>query len=337
MANPTEPPRTKAVRQIPEPGRFWIAHAPRTWRCAGGLWTDLATNQLGGLRSRSEAEPPLLDADGLDDLLYLPPVAKEFQAARARQAASCVEAGTPVLVQLRPGDSAKGLQGAHVVYDLLPFVLKGDVDAFAKLPKGSSAVWPLLPGIGDHPEFWDEALEILAAVGVEVVQPILPELSSIAKRSLAEGRNDEVFDALFHGRPPSEEAFCRVVQSQGLNCFWPRPEGGHTPRVSNNRRIAADLALAGDLWGRLGRSVTVAQALLRAARGAENTSQDLVAVVQEKNLGVITWLDARGREVVTDLVKDGQAHLLEILKAEYLGLPEPPEPERAWLKEGAGE
>ena len=80
--DPSAPPRTRAIRQIPEPGRFWIAHAPRTWRCAGGLWTDLATSQLGGLRSRSETAIPQLDADEVDDLLYLPPVSPGLRAER---------------------------------------------------------------------------------------------------------------------------------------------------------------------------------------------------------------------------------------------------------------
>ncbi len=326
---PSEPPRTRAIRQIPEPSRFWIAHAPRTWRCSSGLWTDLATGQLGGLRQGGELNMPQLEASDLDDLLYLPPVAKQQRSARNRLVATCVESQTPVLVQLRPGENDKSLKGAYIVYDLLTPVLKGDLEGLRKLPAASAAVWPLIPGIGDHSDFWEEALVMMSMAGVKVVQPVLLELSALARRRLAENRGDEVFDALFHGRPPSEVSFARLAHEHGIEVFWPRPASGTSPRQRNNRRIAADLALVGELWGRLGRSVAVGQALLRAARGAENTPQDLGALVREENLGVMTWLDARGMEIVEEIVKSGRSSLLDELMAAYLGLVKLPDDDPA--------
>lgn len=325
-ADPSEPPRTRAIRQIPEPGRFWIAHAPRTWRCAGGLWTDLATGQLGGLRHSSESTIPQLEAQDLDDLLYLPPVTKKLRPARDRLVATCVESQTPVLVQLRPGEKTKGLDGAHIVYDLLLPILEGDLDCLRDLAPGSTAVWPLIPGIGDHSDFWEEALILMSVAKVTTVQPMLLELTAVARRKLAEDRGDDVFDALFHGRPPTEESFARLAHERGFEVFWKRPETGTSKRQQTNRQIAAELALTGELWGRLGNSVTVGQALLRAARGAENTPQDLTALTREKNLGLMSWLDARSTEIVKEILKRGYSTLLAELRASYLGLPAPPPP-----------
>jgi len=307
--------RTRTVRQLPEPVRFWIAHGPRSWRCAGGLWSDLANGRLEGL-GRATAELPELEAD-VDDLFYLPQVAPELAGVRDRLAASLIEAGTPVLVQLRPGERPE-LPGAEVIYDLLDALLGDELASLGAVPAGANTVWPLIPGITDHPELWDEGLERLAAAGVRRVQGLALELGPRARRRLAEGREEHVFDALFHGSVPSERGFARHVARHGLEPFLPRPRTGVSPRRVNNRQIAARLALAGELWLRLGRPVNAGQALFRAARGAESTHHDLVGLAREKNLEVMDWLDKSAAEVVREIVLEGRSSLLEELRGEYL-------------------
>ncbi len=307
--------RTRAVRHLPEPSKFWIAYSPRSWRCASEPFTDLATGRLGAAHGAKEI--PTFDVKDVDDLLYLPPVGKKLRKPREKLAEALVKATCPVLVQRSPGDPPG--RSTRDVYDLLSPLLSQDVERLALVPKGATAVWPLIAGVTDHPELWDEGCSLLAEAGAECVQPVLLELSAVERRRLAEGRGDDVFDALFHGPEPSERAFSRYADRHQLKIFMVRRPLGGQPRVLNNRRLAADLALAGELWMRLGRSMSGGQALLRASRGAESTHQDLVALAREKNLRVMNWLDLKSMEMVRDLVLEGSSELLESLLDEYLG------------------
>jgi hypothetical protein len=67
-----------------------------------------------------------------------------------------------------------------------------------------------------------------------------------------------------------------------------------------NRRIGGALALAAELWLRLGRPVETGQALYRDARWADRTSYDLEALAREGNLGVLP-LDPLSREIVEEV------------------------------------
>lgn len=323
--------QSRPVQQIPEPARFWIAYAPRNWRSAGGLWTDLANARIAGFHGTQGAPMPELDAAGLDDLFYLPPVVPELAGERDRLATALVGAGTPVLLELLPGETSRAA-GALVIYDLLEALLEGEIDRLSDLPRGATAVWPLIGGLTDRPDAWDEGCSLLKLAGVRCVQAMLLELKPPIRRRLAEGRDDEVFDALFLGDPPSERDFAAFAELHGLESFMQRPLTGYSPRQIRNRRIAAHLALAGETWLRLGKPVSVGQALFRAARGAEHTHHDLAALVQEDNLTVMNWLDALGAEVVEEIVRSGRSALLASLMEEYLGRREPapvpvPEPD----------
>jgi hypothetical protein len=278
----------------------------------------LANTRLGGFQGVPVDTLPSLDGADLDDFLVLPPVKDELNRARDLLATSLIEKGAPVLIQLRPGERCEVAQ-ARKIYDLLGPVLRGEFKQLTKLPAGSTAVWPLLPGLSDHEEVWNEGLSLLQAVGVSCVQPVTVDLLPRERRFLAEGRDDHVFDALFHGPSPSEQAFARCADRYGLEVFMRRKPTGRTPRVENNRRIAADLALSGELWLRLGRSVNGGQALFRAARGAESTHYDLMALAREKNLMVMGWLDAKTLAVIQEIVREGGAGLLQELMDEYLG------------------
>ncbi|MCP4661359.1 MAG: hypothetical protein GY856_38640 [bacterium] len=315
----------KPPRQLPEPVRFWIAHTPRRWHSAGGFWTDLAHARIRGFRTTGGAPLPELEAGGLDDLFHLPPVRPELRAARDELAAALAQSGTPVLAQLLPGEPARlpgepaRLPGVVVVFDLLRPLLEGRLDRLGELPEGSTAVWPLVAGLTDQPESWEEGCERLAAAGVGCVQATAVELDPELCSRLARDRGDDVFDALFHGEPPSERSFSCCAHAHGLEVFTPRPATGRSPRQIRNRHLAAQLALAGELWLRLDRSVASGQALFRAARGAESTRHDLAALVREENLTVMNWLSTRSAELIVEVVTRDRSSLLEELLEEYLG------------------
>lgn len=314
----TQVQNPRPVRQLPEPARFWIGYAPRTWRATGELWTDLARLQLEGTKPPTELGFPALDARDLEELLYLPPVAPRLVAQRDRLLDELVEAGISVLIELMPGETPPALP-VTVVYDLLGPLLEGDLDRLATLPAGGAAVWPLIAGITDRRESWEEGCALLAAAGVRCVQPVALDLAPGVRRFLAERREEEVFDALFHGQPPSERSFARVAHEHELEPFLARPEVAGSPRRALNRRMGTCLALIGELWHRVGRPPGAGQAFFRGARGVEGTSYDLAALVREKNLGLMDWLDAASAEAVTEIVKGGEPKLLAELYAEYFG------------------
>ena len=310
--------RPGLARHHPEPARFWIAFAPREWPARGAPWTDLGAGRLRSLLGGVDgARLPRLDAAELDDLCYLPPVDPELGAERDRWAAGLAESGTPLLIQLEPG-SATEVAAALVVYDLLRPLLAGDLEPLSALPAGSIAVWPLIPGLTDAPELWRRGCATLAGAGVAGVQSTAVELTADQRRRLAESGGEDVFEALFHGASPAERDFARHAAGHGLSVFVQRPEIPGIARQARNRRLAADLALAGDLWLRLDRSVAAGQALLLAARRAADTRRDLTALTREGNLGVLDWLDGRSVDLVAEVVAVGRSSLVESLIAEYL-------------------
>ena len=100
-----------------------------------------------------------------------------------------------------------------------------------------------------------------------------------------------------------------------MHSDWPRPP---LPRAEN-RRVAGLLALAAELWLRLGRPVERAQALFRAARWLDATAYDIDALRREGNLAVVNALDPLARRVVAEAAGGGEPPLLGELMAEYLG------------------
>lgn len=316
---------TRAVRQLPEPAHFWIAHAPRSWRFSSVLWSDLGRAKLGGFkRSTADHDLPEYDLDNLDDLFYVPPVDRSLVGQRNELITELVEARVPALIQLWPHETiSKKLMAAgegllFPIYDLLQALLDGEVEQVLKLPEGARVVWPLIPGISDHVETWDEGCELLAMKKIASVQPVALELEAKERRALAEGRPDHTFDALFHGSRPSEHSFGRVASEHGLSPFLERPRTGVSPRQINNRRLAAHLALAGEMCLRM-EKVSQGQGLLRAARGAESTVHDLEALAREGNLRVMDWLDRHGLVLVKQLAEEGESELYASILQRYLG------------------
>ncbi len=344
----------RLTARLPEPGRFWIRYAPRTWKGPERPWLDLAAGRLGrssrpdtASAGDEDGQPSLGDLLGtaepaLDDVLYLPPVPEHLAGWRDAMAERALAGGTPVLVQLLPGDETRllreapvpGAAGAVVVVDLLAALLPGGLlhedgpaeplaaDGFSGI---AAAVWPLLPGLTDDPALWERACERLAACGLGCLQALVPAFGPGDRRRLAQGSREGAFEALFHRghrEPPPERDFARIAHRHGLAPFLPRPlPRPPWPRVEN-RRIAGRLALAAELWLRLGRPVEQAQSLFRAARWLDATPYDVDALRREGNLAVVTALDPLARRVVAEAAEaagGGEPALLAELLAEYLG------------------
>jgi hypothetical protein len=89
-----------------------------------------------------------------------------------------------------------------------------------------------------------------------------------------------------------------------------------------NRRIGGILALAAELWLRLGRPIEAGQSLYRSARWVDRTTYDVEALAREGNLAVLP-LDETSREIVAEWVETGAAELLDRLLEDYVAPEEP--------------
>lgn len=323
--SPTVAPPSGLAVELPEPGRSWVRYRPRYghggrgWPGPPGGWVDLASGRLAGWGGAQEVAPfPDLGDEALDDVLYLPPVRPALRARLDREVRRRQAAGTPVLVQLAPGEP--GVDGAVLVVDLLAPLLGRDLASLPPAPSAdAAAVWPLLPGLTDEPELWRSGCERLATAGFRTVLAVRPTLDPGDRRRLTELGGGGAFDALFHREAPPERAFAREAHRFGLAPFLPRPLP-HPP-VSGiaNRRLAGLLAQTGELLVRLGEGGDRSQAFFRAAREVDRTAWDLQGLERDGNLEVLEWLDDEPRRLVREALAGTPPALLAELMAEYLG------------------
>lgn len=319
--------RSRAQTFLPEPERLWIRYAPRTWAAgppAGVRWLDLARGVLGAGGSSGSEGPSAgleLPPGPFDDVLHLPPVPPDRAPERDRVAAEVAARGTPVLVQLLPGDPVPTAEGILAVYDLLEILLTGRTGELRRLPAGSAVVWPLVPGLTDGPELRDEGLRRLVEAGVAVAQGVAPALPPAERRLLLEAAGavgDDAFDALFHGPGADLRSFARAAHRHGLRPFLPRPLPRPPLAGVAEREASGLLALAGELHLRLG-DETQGQACFRAARFLDRTRFDLRALAREGNLPILHWLDEEGQGIVEEWAADGRSATVEALIESYAG------------------
>ena len=278
------------------------------------MWTNVARNRIEETRRPRDILPDL-DVDGLDDLFYVPPVAEGLRGVRDDFLRRLAGDRVPVLAQLLPGETCD-VEGVRVVVDLLPVLLLGDVDRLHVVEGRRTVVWPLIPGCTDRLDLQEEGCAVLASLGVRTLLVVAPEVSAALRRRWAE--QGDAFDELFHGGPASERELVRCAARHGLAAFPERDPVG-SPRTVRNRRIGAVLALIGELSSRMGDPTSLAQTFLRAARGAETTRRDLVALVREGNLGLLEWVDSRTEEVVSTVSEGEVPDLLASLFERYSG------------------
>lgn len=314
--------------QLPEPAHLWIRFRPaggkgwRDWPGPERPWLDFAH---GGPPVWTPGDGALPEPDGepLGDVALVPPVAAEHTADRKALIERLASHGTPVLDQRlapdTPSVSSSPLpEGVVVVYDLLAPLLGGDLETLARLPAGSTAVWPLLAGITDDPGLWREGCRKLAAAGVATLQAMSPPLGPADRRRLADGRDESVFEALFHRPAPEPRGLACEAWRHGLSPLLERPLPRPPLRGRGNRRVAGRLALIAELWHRLDRPAARGQDLFRAAREIDRTSWDLAALARDGNLGVLTWLRPADRKLVEEILAGERPGLLDELWNEYL-------------------
>jgi len=333
----------RPAEKLPDPGRFWIRYVPRAWEPPEPPWVHLADARMGEWgRTVSQKIAPVassitaLSEAPLDDVLYLPPVPPRRAAVRDKLASSRLVDGTPVLLQLFPGEesSVPAVSGVAFVYDLLPALLARDldrIDLLGRLPAGSTVVWPLISGLTDDPGLWDAGCARLAAAGVRCAQAMAPILEPADRRRLMERwgkeREEEVFEALFHREPPPERDFARAAARHGLEPFLSRPLPRAPVLRTENLRLGGALALIAELWLRLGRSEEKGQDFYRAARFIDRTHWDVPALERDGNLSVLPF-EPEVHAVLAELLETGGAALLTELLAEYVAPHEPAEPMR---------
>jgi hypothetical protein len=220
--------------------------------------------------------------------------------------------------RVAPGQPAVSPLGGLFSAEPIAAAARHYLSRLSLLPRGAAAVWPLIPGLTDAPALVAAGLDALAAAGAAVVQPVVPRLAAAERRRLAEAAGDSAFDRLFHGGEPDERAFARAAVSRGLGFLVPRPLPRPPLVGAENRRLAAVLAVAAELWLRLGRSPSQGQAFFRAARWADETGYDLAALAREGNLAVVAALDAASRALLEEAAGGGAPALVAELMRDYL-------------------
>jgi hypothetical protein len=312
---------------LPEPRRLWVRFRPANWPGAAGDWIELGGPALGSAGAGPLAELADDRLERLDDLVYLPPVEPGDEVARRVLAERLASAGIPVLLQeiFDPARRAASA-GSPAVLDLSSLLFAGRWEELADLPSGSTVIWPWIAGLTDREEVWGPGLEQLAGTGVRSAVAVTPELEPRQRRRLAESAGPEAFADLFHRAPQSLAGFWRAARGLGLEPFPERPLPAAPRSLAVRRRVAGELALAGDLLLHSGDEVA-AQSLLRSARRLDAETLDLEALVREGNLGVLAWLDRSAARVVRESLERGRSRLLSDLLAGFLPKPEAEEGE----------
>lgn len=349
---PSPRPKSRPLENPVEPGRLWIRYllrprpASRLWPGPSCPWLDFSTLAPVGLERLLEepvetAEPPPFPhvEESFDDVVYLPPVIRPRMRGWADVATRLPRRHTPLVIHgFPPGTAVNAAEpppdlfDAFMFYDLLPGLLRlerqGFLASLGRLDRGSTAVWPLIPGVTDDPALWEEACRLLAATHVAALVVVVPQLSPADRRVLVERFGDHLLEPLFHGAPPSTAPLARVARRHGLQPFPPR--GGRTTdpfhswdRPRGNRSLATELALAAELSDRLGRPERQVQELWRAFREVDRSLFDLEAMARDGNLDLLDWLHGDALEIVEQSLTQPPPPLVEALLEEYAGPGEP--------------
>jgi hypothetical protein len=313
--------RSTSLRSFrPEAGRLWLRRAFRGWPGSERPWVDLGE---GGLGRRSGGgglpEPNAIERDG--GLLYIPPVDPGLAPERDALVAALARRAVPLLVQIGPGERLElaGAAPEAIVVDLLDALWSQSIEALDAVPRGSIALWPLVPGLTDDPAWWDDGCRRLRAAGAACAQAVAPELSPAERRKLVgEANGGARFSRIFHGRAAEERSFAVTAARHGLEVFFRRPRA-LSDRPSRNAELAELLALAAELWLRLGRGEAAGQQLFRASRWVEDTDVDVRALAREGNLGLVDTLRPTAAELITEWGLTGRSRTIDAWLDEYVG------------------
>ena len=307
--------RPSIAEQAVDPARFWIRYRPRRWPGASWFWVDLSSGQLGGSRSRADGLPKEWRGPAIDDVVYLPPVPEALRSDRDALVRSLIKQDTPILVQL--GAFERPAIPEVSVFDLFEPLLSNDLDALARLPEGSTVIWPLVAGYTDSESIFEQGLECLRKSGVRVVQSVAVQLEPSQRRRIVERSGEEGFEALFHGAPPLERELDRLSVDFGFEIVMARPVPRNPNRLRSNRSLAEVLYRYAEVWLGLGRSEAKAQSIYASARRLDNESHDIGSLCREGNLNIVEWLDTDSARIVQEWVDTGRSTDLTEIEAAY--------------------
>jgi hypothetical protein len=318
-------PGGAALRSLrPEVASLWVRQAFRAWPGRHGRWIDLGDGRLGRAGDASSPLPREEEVGTVEGLLYVPPVDDRQRAARDALVAGLGRRQLPLLVQVVAGADAAAATAPGVevlVVDLLEALLERRLDALEAVPAGAVALWPLVTGLTDDEDLWSRGCARLASAGVACAQAVAPDLAPAERRELAGGVEEgEAFSRLFHGRAASERRFAAVAAGHGLAPFFRRP-GRRAERRSRNQALAELLALAGEVWLRLGRPDVGGQDLFRASRWVEETAVDVRALARESNREIVDQLRGPAAAIVDEWARSEVSPTVDAWLAEYVTAP----------------
>ena len=317
MSDTLAPPAPRWRLHLPDPGRGWARYEPAVWPAAHS-WLDVPGERWGSSGGRVPFPPD--PAPPAHDVLWLPPVPAERGAERDAWAASRVAEGTPVVVQVAPGERVP--EGCLAAFDLSEVAIARGTLTAEDLAAGGvpyAALWPVLPGIVEDCAQRRRVFEAVAAAKVPRLLVVRPELRPADRRALAQRVGEERYGAVFHGEAGSRRAVAREARACGLEPFPARPARDEPDLLVLNRRVAEVFGLLGELWHRLGKPAESGQALFAAMRAADRLPQSLEHLRAEGNLPVLPWLDEPRRAIVEEVLATGGSLLCDTLLDEYAG------------------
>jgi len=291
--------------QRAEVGRLWVRYSPRAWPSGEDPWIDVGAGTLGRSSAVTDTFWDELAAVAVDDVLYLPPIAPAKAAVRDRVASAHRRRGTPVVVQVRPGDPAPA-EADLVLLDPLLSLLGNP----ATPVRSDVVIWPLVAGLDAE----EAVLRLAAQSGAGIVHGLVLELDPADRRRLAERLDEDRALDLFHGPPPDAGLAIRRIVDRGLEPLVSRPLPRPPLTGASNLRVAGLLAEAAELCARLGAAPIRSQAFLRGASWAEESGHDLAGLARDGNLDVLPWLEDEPRRLVEEAMEGKVPGVLATLR-----------------------
>ena len=300
----------------PEPARFWIRYAPRSWPGPDEWWIDIARAEPANEYLR--VAPPSLDATQVfQDVVYVPPVEPGAGLLHQELLQRCSDLGVPALQQVLPGQPIAANAGPLVV-DLTESLLRRRLGDLV-VPEGAWTIWPLIPGLTDGYELYDDGLERLVRSRAAGVLPVAPTLTPSLRREVAEFGSSSSYSKIFHTEEaPQLAALARRVADSGLAVYPLRPPLADSRRAPN-RALAAHFALLAELWIGCDRPEGRAQVYFRTARRLDAEPLDVGELALRGGLAGISWLDDDGLSEIREIAAGRSSRLLQELEDAYLG------------------
>ena len=219
-------------------------------------------------------------------------------------------------MQYLPGEPIAANAGPLAV-DLTESLLRRRLGDLA-VPEGAWTIWPLIPGLTDGRELYDDGLERLVKAKAAGVMPVAPTLTPSLRRQLAEFGSSSSYSRIFHTEEaPQLASLARRIADNGLAVYPLRPPLAHSRRAPN-RMLAAHFALLAELWIGCGRPEGRAQVYFRTARRLDAEPLDVGELALRGGLAGISWIDDEGLSEIREIAAGRPSRLLQELEHAYL-------------------